>query len=51
MESCRQMSALKVKGSQGERGRQGPTLPHPRFWERGEAPSPALSQPFSHQSP
>lgn len=39
------------QGSQGGRGCQGPTLPHPGFWERGEAPSPALSQSFSHQSP
>ena len=39
------------QGSQGGRGCQGPTLPHPGFWKRGEAPSLALSHPFSHQSP
>lgn len=33
------------------RGSHTPHPPTPGFWERGEAPSPALSQPLSYQGP
>lgn len=53
---AKQMPTLKVKLSDGgalEGGPEAPSLlpPAPQvFWERGEAPSPAVFQPLSYQS-
>lgn len=54
MESCRQMSALKVKASKGAKEEEAARVPRFPTQDSGREvrpPSPALSQPFSHQSP